>query len=810
MADLSKIRLNGNDYNFKDAAARTFINNISDDYLSLTNGGIVTGQSTFEGEVNLDYFTSYHDSGDGSYIIRQGWNDETPLNVGFWDSTFYGLEVLQSSSESGASVGLTGLRDPNEDYDATNKKYVDDLINKRYGVCSTAASTAAKTVTIDGINDLFEGLFIFVKFANSNSKANPTLQVNNLDAAAIKRYGTTAPSTSAASSWNAGSVILLIYDGTYWQQADWINTTYSSMTAAEITAGTGTSARNITPANLKTAIETWSPVKSVNGNTGTVTVSQLQTTAGADNTEYNLIGTATSNTNNALVDIYQPTLISFSKYDSNFARLTLGSTTTPGEIRIYTSASGASGYTDLKSAASGTNTRTITFPDATGTVALTSDIPDVKSWALAATKPSYTFTELTSHPTSISGYGITDAYTKTEVDGLVSGVFHYKGTKATVSTLPSSGNVTGDVWHITADGSEYAWDGSTWQELGTATDLSGYVPTSTKVNGKALTGDISLTASDVGALSSNTTYVSSFNGSTGAITYTAPVTSVNGKTGAVTITEDDKTWNGVTLYKSAGGSFNESSSLSDTYLPQFDSKVGETQATVVAATITPSAYKIAKYNSGAYLMSTTPSANDNSTKVATTAYIDREGFLKSAIYMLEYGMEVNFTEVINAFNSGKIIIAHFDYDDLEIYGTLTHIMSNGEANILKFLTNDNQSVNGVAYNITWIWSSENQSENGWDREEIALAKSSHTHGFLNNNGTFSSQVPIASGDFLTIADYSNNQQIAKTTLAFGSSTTQYLANNGTWQNIPTRYNASNNTTGYLTLADLPIYNGGVS
>lgn len=53
------------------------------------------------------------------------------------------------------------------------------------------------------------------------------------------------------------------------------------------------------------------------------------------------------------------------------------------------------------------------------------------------------------------------------------------------------------------------------------------------------TGDVVLTASDVGALSSSTTYVSSFNGSTGAVTYTAPVTSVNTKTGAVTITAAD-------------------------------------------------------------------------------------------------------------------------------------------------------------------------------------------------------------------------------------------------------------------------------
>lgn len=59
----------------------------------------------------------------------------------------------------------------------------------------------------------------------------------------------------------------------------------------------------------------------------------------------------------------------------------------------------------------------------------------------------------------------------------------------------------------------------------------------TSVNSQ--TGDVVLTASDVGALSSSTTYVSSFNGNTGAVTYTAPVTSVNTKTGAVTITAAD-------------------------------------------------------------------------------------------------------------------------------------------------------------------------------------------------------------------------------------------------------------------------------
>lgn len=43
---------------------------------------------------------------------------------------------------------------------------------------------------------------------------------------------------------------------------------------------------------------------------------------------------------------------------------------------------------------------------------------------------------------------------------------------------------------------------------------------------------------------------------------------------------------------------------------------------MATATKTPTQYAIAKYDSNACLNSTTPSANDNSTKVATTAYVD--------------------------------------------------------------------------------------------------------------------------------------------------------------------------------------------
>lgn len=128
----------------------------------------------------------------------------------------------------------------------------------RYGVCSTGGNVVAKTVTVSPpITGLTTGMLVLVKFDNANTSTNPTLDVNGTGAKAIKRYGTTAPSTSASSSWNAGSVCALVYDGTYWQMVGWLNTTYSSMTQAEIEAGTGTTARIITPARLKYAIDYW-------------------------------------------------------------------------------------------------------------------------------------------------------------------------------------------------------------------------------------------------------------------------------------------------------------------------------------------------------------------------------------------------------------------------------------------------------------------------------------------------------------------------------------------------------------------------
>lgn len=133
-----------------------------------------------------------------------------------------------------------------------------------YGTCSTAANVAAKTVTVDDSFVLTAGVRVAVYMTYTNSKANPTLNVNGTGAAAILRYGSTAASTSAASSWNAGQMLCLTYNGTSWFIENWINTTYSSMTQAEMQTGTATTGSLITAARLKEAIQYYAPAGSMN------------------------------------------------------------------------------------------------------------------------------------------------------------------------------------------------------------------------------------------------------------------------------------------------------------------------------------------------------------------------------------------------------------------------------------------------------------------------------------------------------------------------------------------------------------------
>ena len=63
---------------------------------------------------------------------------------------------------------------------------------------------------------------------NSNTVADPTLNVNSTGAKAIKCYGTTAPGTAESTSWIAGAVLSFTYDGTNWVMNDFSKDTLNT------------------------------------------------------------------------------------------------------------------------------------------------------------------------------------------------------------------------------------------------------------------------------------------------------------------------------------------------------------------------------------------------------------------------------------------------------------------------------------------------------------------------------------------------------------------------------------------------------
>ena len=117
-----------------------------------------------------------------------------------------------------------------------------------------------------------------------------------------------------------------------------------------------------------------------------------------------------------------------------------------------------------------------------GSMASESTANYYKKTDLANIATSGSWNDLSNTPTTLSGYGITDAYTKTEVDGLISSTFHYKGSVNTYADLPSSEQQVGDVWNVaTADtthgikaGDNVCWDGNNWDVLSGVVDLSVY------------------------------------------------------------------------------------------------------------------------------------------------------------------------------------------------------------------------------------------------------------------------------------------------------------------------------------------------
>ncbi len=121
------------------------------------------------------------------------------------------------------------------------------------------------------------------------------------------------------------------------------------------------------------------------------------------------------------------------------------------------------------------------------------------------------------------GVTVNDSALETFINTKVSGLWHFKGTVATVDALPATGNLEGDVYQVTADSSEWAWNGTEWVELGTIVDLTPY-----QVKSVDTTADngVSLSLTN-GAVKVNVAEGQVADGNTGLVTGDAVYDAIN-------------------------------------------------------------------------------------------------------------------------------------------------------------------------------------------------------------------------------------------------------------------------------------------
>lgn len=205
-----------------------------------------------------------------------------------------------------------------------------DIIDKQFGItsanipkvtCSTAASTVAKTATINGTFVLNRGARVLVVLSTANTVASATFNLNSTGAKSILVNG-----ASVTASNLTAQTYLAEYDGTNWRFITSIYTSdyarYSNSAASATSAGKLTTARK-TYVTLGTASTTttrdWSgdttiPVNGtlniVNGGTGATTDKAAQnnllgsmnqvTDDLTDNTQFVFKYVTPSNNNGAL------------------------------------------------------------------------------------------------------------------------------------------------------------------------------------------------------------------------------------------------------------------------------------------------------------------------------------------------------------------------------------------------------------------------------------------------------------------------------------------------------------------------------
>lgn len=157
----------------------------------------------------------------GSYL----WTRTVTTYTNGTTTTAYSVAKMGSTGATGpqgpqGEKGETGATGPKGETGATGPQGPQGATGASgkmlFGRCSTAAATAAKTVSVSGFS-LYTGVAVSVLFTNANSVASPTLNVSGSGA---KPIWVNNAAMTEGQWWVAGALVTLVYDGACWLVAD--------------------------------------------------------------------------------------------------------------------------------------------------------------------------------------------------------------------------------------------------------------------------------------------------------------------------------------------------------------------------------------------------------------------------------------------------------------------------------------------------------------------------------------------------------------------------------------------------------------
>jgi len=161
--------------------------------------------------------------GDGTWVV--------PTNTTY--ASMSAAEATTGTATTARSITAKVLNDKINEKIATKANSSEVY---HYGVCSTAAATAAKVVSITDFV-LKTGVTVFVKFTVNNTATNNTLTLNVNSTGAKKIYWRGAQ-TFSAGYIGGNRVIGFVYDGTNWEIIGELDTSTSVIQTATTTNAT--------------------------------------------------------------------------------------------------------------------------------------------------------------------------------------------------------------------------------------------------------------------------------------------------------------------------------------------------------------------------------------------------------------------------------------------------------------------------------------------------------------------------------------------------------------------------------------------